>query len=408
MASISKPLGTDKNGKKIYMVSWREPGGKQRHKRVHGYEEAKRFKAEIEQRLLSGNYVPINNKTLGEYILEWIEEQKDAKRYKTWIDYELIAVKHIMPHLGHIKLRELKPYHIREYLKYKLQEGRLDGKPGGLDLETVRKHRRILHLILECAFEDELIETNPVDRVKMSKIVPASYEDEGREKIALTRDQVVELLQLVEHTDLHLIVPIAIFTGLRLGEILGLRWENVDLNARIIEVKKALQRQKKDNISKLVLDETKSKSSRVKPVPIPKILATMLRRERKAQLERKLAFGKAYYDNDLVCCQANGKPWEPSNISKKFRKLVDKSDLPHITFHDLRHTFLTLLAEELKIGLNTVSELARHADPGFTARTYIHPAMELRFQAIDAYEAYIMGVGSGQQKENQLSPAGQR
>ncbi|WP_231115067.1 hypothetical protein [Neomoorella thermoacetica] len=99
----------------------------------------------------------------------------------------MIAVKHFIPRLGKIKLNELKPFHIKEYLLYKLRDGRLDGKPGGLDVETVKKHRFILHLLLQCAYEDELIQENPVDRANMGKIIPASKEDK---KIALTRDQV--------------------------------------------------------------------------------------------------------------------------------------------------------------------------------------------------------------------------
>lgn len=413
MASISKPLGTDKNGKKIYMVSWREPGGKQRHKRVHGLEEAKKFKAEIELALATGQYKSFSDMTLEQYILKWVQEQKETKRYKTFEDYELIAVKHIVPHLGKIKLKELKPFHVKEYLINKLREGRLDKKPGGLSTETVTKHRRILHLILQCAYEDELVQENVVNRVNIRKIITPSQEVKKREKIALTRDQVIELLKLAEDTPLYLPILIAVCTGLRRGEVLGLKWENVDLKNRIIYVRKTLQRQKKevpDGVpgpkTELKLDSrAKSKYSKAKPVVIPKILATQLAKEKKAQAARKLQWGPAYEDHGLVCCQANGKPWDPSDFSHKFREFIDtKTSLPKICFHDLRHTFITIMAEELRIGLNTVADLARHSDPGFTARTYIHPNMHLYYEAIDMFEAYI----TGGQKENQLSEAGQR
>ncbi|APC09052.1 tyrosine-type recombinase/integrase [Neomoorella thermoacetica] len=408
MASISKPLGTDKHGIKIYQVSWREPNGKQRHKRVHGYEEAKKFAAKIELKLANGQYKNLNNITLGEYILRWIEEQ-ETKRYMTREEYTLIATKHIMPQLGNIKLSDLRPFHIKEYLIFKLKNGRLDGKPGGLDKNTVKKHRRILHLILQCAYEDELIQENPVDRVNTKKIIPPSNEDK-KEKIALTREQVNELLRLAENTELYLPIMIAVWTGLRRGEVLGLKWKNVDLDNRIIYVNETLQRQKKDEIpedpsipkTELKFDEPpKSKNSKLKPVVIPKVLVTQLRLEKKKQAAQKLLWGPAYQENGLVCCQENGKPHDPANFSNKFRAFIDKkTNLPKISFHNLRHTYVTIMAEETNVGINTVADLARHADPGFTARVYVHPNMQMYYQAVDRYEAYIL---SGNQKENQPS-----
>ncbi|WP_422393103.1 tyrosine-type recombinase/integrase [Neomoorella thermoacetica] len=135
----------------------------------------------------------------------------------------------------------------------------------------------------------------------------------------------------------------------------------------------------------------------------------MLRKEKKAQAAQKLLWGPAYVDRGLVCCQENGKPHDLANFSNKFRAFIyKKTNLPKICFHDLRHTYVTIMAEELHIGLNTVADLARHSDPGFTARTYVHPNLYICYQAVDRYEAYILS-GNCNQKENQPSQdAGQK
>jgi integrase len=140
---------------------------------------------------------------------------------------------------------------------------------------------------------------------------------------------------------------------------------------------------------------------------MPKILATLLTKEKKAQAARKLQLGPAYQDLGLVCCKPDGKPWDLSDLSHKFRAFIDKTSLPRIRFHDLRHTYVTIMAEEVRVSINIVADLARHYDPGFTARTYVHPSMNMYYQAVDQFEAYILsGFSPDGQKENQLQ-AGQ-
>lgn len=393
MASISKPLGVDKNGKKIYQVSWREPGGKQRHKKVHGEDEARLFRAQIELQLLQGKYTSVTNMTLSEYIFTWIEREKRSKKYKTFLDYQLISTKHILPTLGKMKLKDVKAFHLRNYLLEKKENGRLDGKPGGLHPTTLKKHMRTLHLIFECAKQDDLIAENPVDRLDFSQIVtPAEQKARKRQMIVLSRAEIQELLSLANGTPLHLPVAIALMTGARLGEVLALKWTNINLKSRIANITENLQRQKNEaGTSRLVFTSPKSGP---RCIALPGYLVELLKQEKKAQAERKRAWGTAYEDYDLVCCQDNGRPWEPSNISNKFRKLVDASNLPRVRYHDLRHTFLTILAEELRIGLNTVALQAGHADPGFTSRTYIHSNVAALVGAADAYNNYLFDQGN--------------
>ncbi|GEA16848.1 hypothetical protein E308F_30940 [Moorella sp. E308F] len=141
---------------------------------------------------------------------------------------------------------------------------------------------------------------------------------------------------------------------------------------------------------------------------MPKILATLLTKEKKAQAARKLQLGPAYQDLGLVCCKPDGKPWDLSDLSHKFRAFIDKTSLPRIRFHDLRHTYVTIMAQEVRVSINIVADLARHYDPGFTARTYVYPSMNKYYQAVDQFEAYILsGFFPDGQKENQLYEAGQ-
>jgi integrase len=290
-----------------------------------------------------------------------------------------------------MKLDEVKPLHIRGYLEGLLDGGRIDGTDGGLHPTTIKKHRRTLHLIFETALENDLIAVNPVDRVKVSKIVPKSKEQKFVPK-TLDKDGILALLGLVRGARrLKMPVNVALFTATREGEVLALRWRNVDLDKRIAYIKENLQRQKKDDGSSALVFDTPKGGPRY--VAMPKTLVTLLREEKKRQAANKLAFGPAYQDNDLVCCQDNGKPWEPSNVSNAFHDLIAESDLPKVTFHGLRHTACTTMSEDLGIPVNTVALQAGHSDPGFTSRVYIHSNMTAQLQAVDTFDDFLMGRG---------------
>ncbi|MDA8335453.1 MAG: site-specific integrase [Peptococcaceae bacterium] len=409
MASISKSYGKDKHGVSIYQVCWREPDGTQKAKKVHGLKEAKAFKATVEREIETGQYVPDNNMTVEAYVDKWLESVKKTKKYKTFIDYRLIAKKHIVPALGKIKLTEVKPLHIRGYLEALLDGGRIDGEEGGLHPTTIKKHRRTLHLIFETALEDDLIATNPVSRVKISKIIPKSKERKFVPE-TLNRDEIHNLLELVRNTRLKMPVNVALFTATREGEVLALRWRNLDLEKRIAYVAENLQRQKTDKGTALVFDTPKYGS---RYVALPKTLVSLLTQEKESQAARKVAWGPAYHDYDLVCCQDNGKPWEPSNISNNFSKLIKKSGLPKVRYHDLRHTICSTMSEDLGISANTIALQAGHTDPGFTSRVYIHSNMSAQIQAVDAFDDYVKpaagrkpaGVSKKKNRTRGVSPA---
>ena len=187
-------------------------------------------------------------------------------------------------------------------------------------------------------------------------------------------------------------VNVALFTGARQGEALALRWTNMDLEKRVADIKENLYREKTDKASTLVFGTPKTGT---RQVALPKTLVALLRQEKKRQAANKLAWGPAYQDHDLVCCQENGKPWEPTGVTRKFRKLVKENGLPDVRFHDLRHTLCSTLSENLGVSANTVALQAGHADPGFTSKVYIHSSMSAQLQAVDAFDKYLSEGSEG-------------
>lgn len=337
---------------------------------------------------------------MGQWLDEWLQT-KENKEYKTFMDYKLIVEKHLKPGLGDIPLSQLKPINIENYYTKKQKEGRADGKEGGLSNKTLAKHHRVLRMALQKAVANDLILYNPAERV--SDVPKPDKEKVGKK---LNINEVQELIRLTRTSDIGFIVQLALLTGLRLGEVLAMKWKYVDWDKHLYTVRETLQRQKivDENgvlVSKLVY-KPKPKSGVTRKVPLPMGIIMQLRQLRRKQAEDKLRAGELYEDHDLIHCQQDGTPWEPSNISNKFHSIIKNSNLPAIRFHDLRHTFVSNLIQDLKIDYKTASALAGHADPGFTLNTYSHSEFEYEMKAIQQLEDYYFNGFCGENTKKQL------
>ena len=331
--------------------------------------EAKRNELAYEQD--RGTLVEPSKITLAEFLEHWLEAAaRPTVEPKTFQVYEDIVRKKISPAIGHFKLSNLQPLHIQGYYSFELTEGGAKGT--GLSARSVLHHHRVLKRALGQAVRWKMLPANPADGVD----APRPKRSTAR---TLTREGVHELLSLLQGTTLYMPTLIAAYTGMRRGEVLALKWEDVDLDRATISVRRSLE-QTRDGVR---FKEPKSQRGR-RSIAISQRLVKELRQHRVEQRKERLYLGSAYENQGLVVSKDLGAPWRPDSFSTQFHAVVKRAGID-INFHGLRHTHATFLLEE---GMNAkvVSERLGHATVSLTLDTYSHVTPGMQDQAALAIE----------------------
>lgn len=299
---------------------------------------------------------------------------------KTFEGYTEFVRKHFTPALGHHPLAKLQPLHIQAYYTKALESGRRDGK-GGLSARTVLHHHRVLREALQQAVKWQLLVRNPADAVEPPR-------PEQKQMAVLDEDQAKRLLTAAEGTRLHIPVLLAVTTGMRRGEILGLRWTDVDLTTGTAAVRQALGQTK----AGMEFKTPKTQKSR-RLVVLPQFVADELRRHKGQQAQQKLLLGPGYKDQSLVVAQADGSAFPPNILSIAFATLVKQAGLK-VTFHGLRHTHATHLFLR-KVHPKIVSERLGHSNIGITLDIYSHVLPGMQEEAARHIEEVFRPVAVG-------------
>lgn len=371
-----------KRGNKYAIVvdMGRDPvSGKRQQKWFSGYEsekEAEKAIADIISKIYNNNFISPKKITVKEYLEDWLQTYGQEYLAKTTLEtYTINIKKHIVPYLGSIKLQDLKPIHIDKFLHKMLREGRVDGK-GGLAKATVLKIHKILSRALNNALKLQLIEKNPAVYVEAPRVSNAATD-------VLTIDQIRELLNLCKGTSMEIPVNLAVGLGLRRGEVLGLQWSDISFQEKTLTVSEVLARTTKD----VFLKEPKTEKSR-RTLIVPGDLLQLLKKHRKEQMELKLVLGPEYEDHNLVCCRNNGQPINPSTFSYHFKTFLQKNNFPHIRFHDLRHTFATVLMAN-NVSPKIASSVLGHTNISTTMDLYSHVLTDMKKEVADKISQVI-------------------
>src|SRR5579859_5108060 len=306
--------------------------------------------------------------TVREYLASWLEGNKARLEPGTWLRYEQYARLHIVPAIGRVRLAALTPQHLQHLYAIKLDDG--------LSPTTVNHLHTCLHTALEAAFRLGLVARNVVDMIDPPRKV-------SRQMQVYTPEQVRMLLEAVQGTRYEGLYTLALFTGMREGELLGLRWRNVDFAAGHLTIQTAL----KNVNNQRWLGKPKTEAGRRKIELTPTVVAA-LRAHRRRQLEEHLAVGEAWKDLDLVFCTNTGNHIAASNLRTAHMRLLNRLQLPYIRFHDLRHTAATLLLLQ-GVPVKVVSELLGHASVTITMNLYMHVLPTMQRAAADAMEALL-------------------
>ena len=349
--------------------------GKEKRKRCTfpTLREAERF---VHQFYAHGGAVaPPNTRVrLGDFLEQWLRDYASgAVAPKTFRTYQDIIRKHIIPAVGLTPLSRLTPQAIQGFLSDKLK--------AGLSPTSVRHIYTVLHVALKHGVKWGLIVRNPCDLADP----PRRRQEEMR---VWDEEQVRLFLAEARRSSRYYVLYLAaILTGMRQGELLGLRWQDVDLAYGIASVRQTFYRLAGQQIFK----EPKSAKSR-RTVALPPILVEELRKVREQQAQNREALGDMFEDNDLVFCQYNGKPLHATNVIRRdFRRTIERAGVPRIRFHDLRHCHATHL---LRYGVNVkvVQERLGHSTPDITLQRYSHVLPGMQEEAARLIAEKILGT----------------
>jgi integrase len=359
--------------------------GRRISKTFHTQREAKEWTRKISGQIIDGGLTYSSTRiTVREYMADWLGSIKGRLRPKTHEQYIYINTKYITPELGKILLKDLRPDQIQRFC-----DAISDGKKTS---RTANLAHAVLRAALNRAVELGLVLRNPA-----SIVHPPKY---SHEEMKVLTDSQVSAFQVAARGDrLEALYKIAVNTGARESEILGLKWSDVDWAGKCIKISKQVQRRKaKEGQESYYFGPLKTDKSH-RTVPLGDDTLALLRQHYDAQLlERRVAGGK-WADNDLVFPSLVGTPIEASNLRKYFRRILERAGLPRIRFHDLRHTAATIMLVN-KISPLVVSRRLGHANSAITQDIYGHDDPEAQREAANLMDRLVTPVKLQEEKKS--------
>jgi integrase len=318
----------------------------------------------------TGEHVDPTRMTVREWLLQWLNTVRQEVSPKSFERYQEIVGNFLAPALGNLPLVKVAPSHIQVAYNRWATGGRLDGKDGGLSPRTRRHIHRILRSALARAVEQQLLARNPADTFK--KRLPKV---ERRPMATLTAEQANRLLAAIRHTRVYWPAVLALATGMRRGEILALRWRNIDLERGVLAVVESLEQTNRG------LRFKAPKNNKARTIALPAFALEDLRLLKCEQAEELLALGVRQTGDTLVCGRRDGEPKSPLAVTQEFARLVARiKDIPRVRFHDLRHSHATQLLRD-GVHAKVMSQRLGHSSVAITLDLYSHVDDQMEIDA---------------------------
>ena len=334
-------------------------------------QDAIRKKSEALRDLERGALVTGTQRKLGEYLIDWLDNVHKSKlRIGTYVNYKK-KVQYIVDGLGDVWLHKLTPEQVQDFLQKKLDEG--------LSSKTVHEIHGVLRVALKKAVRWGIVSKNVCDVVDPPVIV-------SREAVPLSVEQARALVEHVRGHRLEVLLAMAIVTGMRRGELLALRWSDIDFEHRRLLVLHSV-----DYIAGYGYVVGKPKTAAGKRwVSFPAFLFDMLKQHQVQQSELK-STAKKWEDHDLVFPNLSGGYLHPNHMGETFKKLLKEANLPHIHFHDLRHSAATILLS-MGVHVKVIQELLGHTDISITLGVYGHLLPSMQQAVVETWDG-VFKVG---------------
>lgn len=320
--------------------------------------EADKFLTEKLNEIENGIVVDSKNMTLAEYLNYWYEQCCITKLSPTTYEsYKRNIDKYIIPQLGNIKLSTLLPLQLQSFY---------NNLSTTLSNTSIVYIHRILHSALNQAMKWDLVVRNVSDNVEPPK-------KEKYKATILDSEQLTKLIEVIKNTYIYIPVMIAISTGMRRGEVLGLTWNNVDLDHATLKVVQAIYPTKNG----LVVLPPKTNTS-IRKISLPPTLVSILSEYK----------SKNKYNNDYVCTLEDGSLISPSSLNHKFKQVLKDNNLPSIRFHDLRHSHASLLLSQ-GVHAKVISERLGHSNINITMDLYSHIYEATNIEVANNFDKFL-------------------
>jgi integrase len=367
--------GGKNNGTWYYSVDLgRKSDGGRNQKKKGGFRTKKDAEAalvEVVAAVNHGTYIEPSNQLYKDYLPIWIDTKRPFIERLTTEGYESYVRLHIVPYLGSLPLSRITPTDVQRFI--------ISLNDKGLAAATIKRIYNVINSSLEAAVKLKYISENPAKSISKPKV-------KKKEICFWNEDQVKCFLDTAKlHTRLHIAFTLALLTGMRQGEILGVRWADIDLEKGIIHIRQTLSHDGKE------LRAGAKSASGIRAVAIDVDTIKELKKHRAIQTQERWSAGPEYLDLDLVVCTAIGKMKNPRDLMKTMFSLLEKAKVSKITFHGLRHTHASML---LKLGVHpkVVQERLGHSSIQVTLDLYSHLYPNMQSDAANAIGKSLFGT----------------
>ena len=347
-----------------------------------------KWRLEVDEELQERILAKKSGKQYGEkiqftkFLADWLKMMKSSVEPTTYASYDLTIRKRIISyfdeHYPKLLLRDVTAKHIQDYYTYELEEL-------GVSANTVIHRHANIRKALQYAYKTDLIDSNPADKVQRPKKVKF-------ETIPYNGEELEELFAAVKGTDLELGVILAAFYGLRRSEVVGLKWDAIDFDRKVITIRHTVTQTIVDGkYVELAKDRTKTKSSH-RSLPLVPPFEALLKELRKKQEEYMDLCGNSYCEDylDYVYVNAIGQRIKPGYLTQAFPEFLEKHGMRRIRFHDLRHSCATLLYAN-GVALKDIQEWLGHSDIGTTSNIYTHLDYNSKVASANKILGYFLG-----------------
>lgn len=320
------------------------------------------------------------------FLDKWLQSVKPILKPATWESYDKTVSGKIKPYFEqkNYKFKDMKPETFTEYFVFLAQQGKSNGK-GGLSYKTVKNIRGVLSSAYEYAIENSYIKDNPVLKSRMPSFAHSIKSDVPE----YSAEQVRKLLLFAKENDSHIYIflLLALYTGLRKGELLALTWDDVDYDKKLLRVNKSRTGSRKAITTQITTPKTESSNRKI---PLNDTVLEALKAEKKRQDEHAEILGKGYdKSSSFIIRTVLGKPYvNLSAINRVVNRLTEKAGLPHCTIHGFRHSVASIL-DDNGVPIQDISVLLGHESVQTTERIYINRRKTAKAETIETLDNAI-------------------